>query len=461
MTAGGTNLLRYLLLANGFKRYNGYSSNGNSFIVMDDSVKPTKRESLLKIFNSPQNCNGDLIRIIIGSPVLSEGITLKCIKQIHILEPFWNMSKINQIMGRGIRNNSHASLPEDERFIEIYKYASVYNNPNLFYIDLEKYKVSEAKDRGNKVIERVLKEISIDCQFTKERNIVTDANAEYTDKCDYTTCAYKCMIHNEDNIVDKSTYTRYIKFFEKYDINYIKHAIRFLYKEYFMYTIDNIYDYLNAKVGYKLITMESVLQVLGEFINEKLVLTDIHSREGFLVKKGIYYIFNAFDKNINESIFQKMFDFSQEENLFNINEYASQFEKINIDQDDTNSVIMGSVDSTMGDDTTEEIIEYNNNLMKTYDILGSYRKRPTTNQVYGNVDNLFRLIDFGEGKVSTNEDLNGRRKMFGTVIGSGQTKKELRDIAIRLEIPSRDKETKDTLSIDIRKFLVDNNRVLH
>jgi superfamily II DNA or RNA helicase len=458
VTAGGTNLLRFLLLANCFRNYGGRVQNSNSFVVMDDSVTPNRREYLLRIFNSFENRNGELIRIIIGSPVLSEGITLKCIKQIHILEPFWNMSKINQIIGRGIRNNSHASLPESERFVEIYKYASISDDPELFYIDKEKYKVSEAKDRSNKVIERLLKEISIDCSFNVNRNIVTDITAQYTDKCDYTTCAYKCFVHSENDITDTSTYKSYIKFFEKYDIQFIKHSIRLLYKQSYMYTIDNIFNYLNVKVGYNLITMESLLQVLYEFINDKIVLTDIHSREGYLIKKGIYYIFNAFDKNINDTIFKNMFDFSKEENLINVSDYSMKYQRFNLEEDDVS--IIRSVVST-SDDLTNEIVEYNDDLMKSYDILGSFRKRPSSNQAYGLTDNVFRLIDFGANNVSANDSLNRKRKVFGTTIGTGDhTKPYLLGIVQRLGIEMPKKQTKEILSALIRKFLIDNERVL-
>jgi superfamily II DNA or RNA helicase len=455
VTAGGTNLLKYLLLANDFKNYNNNRShNGKNFIVMDDSVKPNLREYLLKLFNSYENRNGDIIRVIIGSPVLSEAITLKCIKQLHILEPFWNMSKINQVIGRGVRNYSHASLPESERFIEIYKYASVYIDTTLFYIDKEKYKVSEAKDRSNKVVERILKEISIDCSFNITRNIITDSSADFTDKCDYTQCAYKCVIHSDENVVDKSTYHSYIRFFEKYDIDYIKHAIRHLYKEYYMYTLDNIFVYLDTKIGHGLINLETVLVVLHEFITDKIVLIDINSREGFLVKKGIYYIFNAFDKNIDNSLFQNTFDFNVQQNFISLNDYA--LDDLHYDlEDETVSIVTTTID-----DITNEFIEYNDNLIKSYDIIGSFRTRPKSNQQYGFSDDKFRLIDFGEGNTNKNEKSDRRYKVFGTVINTGYTKKDLQDIAKRLNITLQEKETKDSIGFLIRKFLIDNNRVL-
>jgi superfamily II DNA or RNA helicase len=456
VTAGGTNLIKYLLLANDIKK----------FVIIDDSITPKKREEYLKIFNSYENRNGDKIRIIVGSPVLSEGITLKCIKQIHILEPFWNMSKINQIIGRGVRNNSHLSLPFEDRYVNIYKYASIKTTDDqIFFIDQEKYKVSEAKDRNNKIIERLLKEISIDCTSNYKRNTITDTSLNNTDKCDYTDCIYKCEINNEnlDNIIDKSTYKNYITFFEKYDMEYIEYTIRLLYKEYYVYTIDDIYTYLNTKVGYNLITIETVLEVLKKYTENKIIISDIHERDGFIYKKGIYYIFNALDKNIDASIFSKIFDFSKDENKLNLNEYSNKYEKYDLDEDLSvaeSEIVSNYREETILDEKiTNDIIEYNNNLIKTYDIIGSFRKRPAAGQTYGNLDNKFRLIDSSAlSKISTSDR---REQLSGTVIGQGQTKQELQQVAEKLGIEIQVKETKETLSHKIRVFLIDNNRVLH
>lgn len=44
---------------------------------------------------------------------------------IHIMEPSWNKAKIDQAIGRGIRFKSHADLPPEERYVNVYYWLSV------------------------------------------------------------------------------------------------------------------------------------------------------------------------------------------------------------------------------------------------------------------------------------------------------------------------------------------------
>ena len=55
----------------------------------------------------------------------AEGISLTCVRQVHILEPFWNYVRIDQVLGRAIRMKSHLDLPKEDRNVEQYLYLSV------------------------------------------------------------------------------------------------------------------------------------------------------------------------------------------------------------------------------------------------------------------------------------------------------------------------------------------------
>ena len=55
----------------------------------------------------------------------AEGISLECVRQVHILEPFWNYVRIDQVLGRAIRMKSHLDLPKEDRNVEQYLYLSV------------------------------------------------------------------------------------------------------------------------------------------------------------------------------------------------------------------------------------------------------------------------------------------------------------------------------------------------
>ena len=52
----------------------------------------------------------------------AEGISLKNVRQVHIMEPFWNYVRLEQVQGRAIRICSHKDLPMAERTVEVYTY---------------------------------------------------------------------------------------------------------------------------------------------------------------------------------------------------------------------------------------------------------------------------------------------------------------------------------------------------
>jgi superfamily II DNA or RNA helicase len=71
------------------------------------------------------NKEGNKIKVILISKAGSEGIDFKFIRQVHILEPWYNMNRIEQIIGRADRNFSHKDLPFEKRNVEIFMYGTI------------------------------------------------------------------------------------------------------------------------------------------------------------------------------------------------------------------------------------------------------------------------------------------------------------------------------------------------
>ena len=46
------------------------------------------------------------------------------------MEPYWNQMRIEQVIGRGVRRNSHVDLPPKDRNVEIFRYFSVFGPKN-------------------------------------------------------------------------------------------------------------------------------------------------------------------------------------------------------------------------------------------------------------------------------------------------------------------------------------------
>ena len=76
-----------------------------------------------------------------------EGLDLKNTRQIHIMEPHWNTSKIDQVIGRGIRYKSHESLPVAKRNVTVYYWISLpHQDHRQLGADEYLYQLSEKKE---------------------------------------------------------------------------------------------------------------------------------------------------------------------------------------------------------------------------------------------------------------------------------------------------------------------------
>lgn len=79
------------------------------------SVSSKERLKLVTSFNEGK------VDVLIITAAGGEGLDLKGVRNIIILDPVWNHAKLRQIIGRGVRYKSHAHLPEDERNVNVYK----------------------------------------------------------------------------------------------------------------------------------------------------------------------------------------------------------------------------------------------------------------------------------------------------------------------------------------------------
>ena len=68
------------------------------------------------------NLRGEFIRVMMITQSGSEGISLKNVRQVHIMEPYWNPIRIKQVIGRAARVKSHARLPYEDRAVDVFMY---------------------------------------------------------------------------------------------------------------------------------------------------------------------------------------------------------------------------------------------------------------------------------------------------------------------------------------------------
>ena len=130
---------------------------------------------LIRRLRKPENANGSDIRVIIGSPLISEGVDFKNVRQVHILDPWYNMSRIEQIIGRGLRTCSHSGLPFEEQNCTVYLHIVRYSDSTKETYDEYAYRVYvEAKTQGIAKVKRVLAESAVDCTTQISTNQLPD-----------------------------------------------------------------------------------------------------------------------------------------------------------------------------------------------------------------------------------------------------------------------------------------------
>lgn len=73
------------------------------------------------------NKRGELCRVFCITAAGAEGLSLKNVRGVHIMEPYWNDVRMAQVKGRAVRICSHQDLPLKERNVRVFTYMTVYS----------------------------------------------------------------------------------------------------------------------------------------------------------------------------------------------------------------------------------------------------------------------------------------------------------------------------------------------
>lgn len=145
------------------------------------------------------NKQGQLCRVFCITSAGAEGISLKNVRRVHIMEPYWNDVRLAQVKGRAVRICSHMDLPyspdptKNQRTVEIFTYISVFpedrsgitidesialkdgfpmpddedyvmtSDERLLYVSQQKKKIIEG-------LERIMKSAAVDCRLNTYDN---------------------------------------------------------------------------------------------------------------------------------------------------------------------------------------------------------------------------------------------------------------------------------------------------
>jgi hypothetical protein len=320
-----------------------------SVITGDPTISPDNLFEL-KALTSEDNTHGENVKVVIISVAGSEGLDFKNIRQVHILEPWYNMNLLEQIIGRAIRNCSHKRLPFSQRNVELYLYGTRLTNPEIEAIDLYLYRLSEFKALKIGEVSRVLRTSAVDCLLNVQHNTQTAAQLNqvvkqnlssrkqidfqigarpYSALCDYMErCEYTCRptfsngrpiqeqeelygLGDSDSDSDadggdgdggdrgRRGDVRLDTFNEKFmsmNLDKIIHKIRELFKEGFFYKKigpNGIIAHVNAIRHYPVAQINLALTQMvtdpNEYVNDK------YGRLGRVINVGDYYLFQPIE----------------------------------------------------------------------------------------------------------------------------------------------------------------------
>lgn len=116
--------------------------DGKRYILYTGDYSPYQRQVLLNIFNCNKeklagssilphierfkdNQIGQICRVFMITGAGAEGLSLKNVRRVHIMEPYWNRVRTDQVKGRAIRICSHSDLDYNKRHVDVYTYLSV------------------------------------------------------------------------------------------------------------------------------------------------------------------------------------------------------------------------------------------------------------------------------------------------------------------------------------------------
>jgi hypothetical protein len=289
-------------------------SERGKYVILNPSIQKSNT-SIISVINNKLNKNGDNIKVVIITDATSEGVDFKNIRQIHILDPWWNLNQIEQIIGRAVRLRSHKDLELQFRNTEIFLYTALLAS-KLESFDYYLYRGAEKKAINIGKVTRLLKSIAIDCNLNssqtqsnqmlnhikikqipssleysktvidypigdKPYTVLTD----YMEKCEYN-CNTPVELGNELSINYLASHTETII-----------QRIVFLFIKNYIYSQQEILNEIQVKVN---IPTEQILFALTKMVQDKTPVMDMFNRKGYVVNIGKMYMFNPpeLDKDI-------------------------------------------------------------------------------------------------------------------------------------------------------------------
>jgi hypothetical protein len=152
----------------------------SDFETLPENIK--RKLDSLRALDEKTNLHGSLIKVIMITQSGAEGISLKNVRQVHIIEPYWNHVRMDQVVGRAVRTCSHVALPPNERHVDVFTYYTTISPGQLdksftlrtkdkgFTTDEYIYNIAKRKASIIESILELMKKAALDCGINSKKH---------------------------------------------------------------------------------------------------------------------------------------------------------------------------------------------------------------------------------------------------------------------------------------------------
>lgn len=155
----GVGVMKLALNVRGFSEFDHKSKSpvlkpGLRYVTLSSDLTCEQKRAILDVFNSDANINGDMIKVLFLTQSATEGVSLRHVRQLHMMNPEWDIATEKQVVGRAVRMDSHVDLPDIDRHVDVYRY---FTNQMIRKQDEDGTEKEEMEPFSDKLIEKIAK----------------------------------------------------------------------------------------------------------------------------------------------------------------------------------------------------------------------------------------------------------------------------------------------------------------
>eukprot|EP00899_Mesostigma_viride_P001124 jgi/Mesvir1/11011/Mv21520-RA.1 len=140
------------------------TSSKKRYVLLGSDTNPTTDTGLRRIrqvYNAPENSDGRILHVILARKRFNEGLDLKSVRHIHIMEPLLSVNAERQTIARAVRHCSHLQVDKKEWDVTVHRYLTKDGVDEIVMQEAEKRDGDEAVSR---MLEK-LRSTAIDCRL--------------------------------------------------------------------------------------------------------------------------------------------------------------------------------------------------------------------------------------------------------------------------------------------------------